>query len=124
MDRSTFESSDPILDEIASSLDGLLDSDDFSAVRIALARLSKALGHRYSVNSTVCVDVFDAQKPNALPLPTTGLSTSEGKPAYKTNGDSTPHKYVVDGEMQVVPHDRCPKCYGFWDFKLKNPSCS
>ena len=124
MDRSTFESADPILDEIAASLDGLLESEDFSAVRLALARLSETVGSRFSVNLTVCVDVFDAQKPHALPLLTTGLSTSQGDPPYKTYGDSTPQKYLADGEMQVIPHDRCPKCYGLWDFKLKHPSCS
>jgi hypothetical protein len=37
--------------------------------------------------------------------------------------DSTPQKYVVDGEMLIVPHDRCPRCYGIWDFKFKNRSC-
>jgi hypothetical protein len=30
---------------------------------------------------------------------------------------------VVEGDIEVVPHDRCPKCYGVWDFKLTNPSC-
>jgi hypothetical protein len=29
----------------------------------------------------------------------------------------------VRGEIQVVPHDRCPRCYGVWDFKFKNPAC-
>jgi hypothetical protein len=37
MDRSTFESADPILDEIATTIDEFLDSDQFSAVRNALA---------------------------------------------------------------------------------------
>src|SRR3954468_8985778 len=124
MDRSTFESADPILDEIAASIDRLLDSDHLSDVRLALARLSEIVGPRYSVNLTVGVDVFDVEKPHALPLLTTGLSSSEGKPPYKTYGDSTPHKYVVNGEMQAIPHDRCPKCYGLWDFKLTNPACS
>ncbi|MGO9465081.1 MAG: hypothetical protein ACLQIB_55050 [Isosphaeraceae bacterium] len=77
MDRSTFESADLIIDEIAPTLDELLDSDQFSAVRVALARLSETVGPRYSV-----------------------------------------------GDMHVVPHDRCPNCYGLRDFKLKNPSCS
>ena len=122
MDRSTFESANPFLDEIALTLDELLDSDHFSAVRLALARLSEAVGARYSVNLNVSVEVFDAERSHALPLLTTGLSTSEGKPPYKTYGDSTPQKYVVNGEIQVVPHDRCPKCYGLWDFKFKNPT--
>ena len=124
MDRSTFESADLIVDEIAAKLDDLLDADQFSQIRLALARLSKTVGSRYSVNLNVCVNVFDSERSNALPLFNVGLSVSEGEKPYKTYGDSTPQKYVVDGEIQVVPHDHCPKCYGLWDFKLKNPSCS
>jgi hypothetical protein len=124
MDRSTFETANPILDEIAEKLDELLDSDEFSAVRLALARLSETVGSRYSVNLNVCVDVFDVERSHALPLLNVGLSTSNGSTPYKTFGDSTAQKYVVDGEIQVVTHDRCPKCYGVWDFKLKHPSCS
>ena len=124
MDRSTFESADPILDEMGAMLDELLDSDRFSALRLALARLSEAVGPRYSVNLNVSVDVFDAERSNPLPLLTLGLSTSKGETPFKTYGDSTPQKYVVNGEIQVVPHDRCPHCYGVWDFKLNHPSCS
>jgi hypothetical protein len=124
MDRSTFESADPILDEIGAMLDELLDSDRFAAPRLALDRLSEDVGPRYSVNLKVSVDVFDADRSNALPLLTLGLSTSKGETPFKTHGDSTPQKYVVNGEIQVVPHDRCPHCYGVWDFKLNHPSCS
>ena len=124
MDRSTFESADPIIDEMGAMLNELLDSDRFSALRLALARLSEAVGPRYSVNLNVSVDIFDAERSNALPLLTLGLSTSKGESPYKTYGDSTPQKYVVNGEIQVVPHDRCPHCYGVWDFKLNHPSCS
>ncbi len=124
MDRSTYESADPIVDEIAVTVDELLDSDQFSAVRLALARLSEMVGARYSVNLNVCVDVFDAERSGALPLLNVGVSTTKGKPPYKTYGDSTPQKYVVSGEIQIVPHDRCPKCYGLWDFKFKHSTCS
>lgn len=124
MDRSTFESADLVLDEIADKLDELLDSDQLSAIRLLLARLSETVGPRYSVNLNVSVDVFDAERSNALPLLTHGLSTSKGETPYKTYGDSTPQKYVVNGEIQVVPHDRCPRCYGVWDFKLNHLSCS
>jgi hypothetical protein len=123
MDRSTFETTNPILDEIADKLDVLLDSDEFSAVRLALARLSEMVGSRYSVNLNVCVDVFDVERSHALPLLNAGLTTSKGQPPHKTYGDSTPQKYVVDGEIKVVPHDRRPKCYGVWDFKLQHTTC-
>ena len=83
MDRSTFESADPILDEMGAMLDELLDSDRFSALRLALARLSEAVGPRYSVNLNVSVDVFDAERSNALPLLTLGLSTSKGEDTFQ-----------------------------------------
>jgi hypothetical protein len=124
MDRSTFEAADLVVDEIADKLDELLGSDDFAAIRVLLARLSEKVGPRYSANLHVSVEVFDAERSNALPLLNLGLSASEGKSPYKTYGDPTPQKYVVDGEIQVVPHDRCPKCYGVWDFKLDHPSWS
>ena len=123
MDQSSFESADPILDDMSAKLVELLDSDQFSALRSALAVLSAEVGSRYSVNLNVEVEIFDQKRPHPLPLLTIGLSTSHGKSPYKTFGDSTPHKYVVDGDIQVVPHDHCPKCYGVWDFKLQDPTC-
>jgi hypothetical protein len=124
MDQSSFESAEPILDEMSAKIDELLDSDQFSALRLALTRLSEAVGSHHSVNLNVVVELFDEKRPHPLPLLTIGLSTSKGKPPYKTFGDSTPHKYVLNGDIQVVPHDRCPRCYGLWDFKLNHLSCS
>ena len=44
MDRSTLDSADPILDEMGAMLDELLDSDQFSAVRLLLAHLGETVG--------------------------------------------------------------------------------
>jgi hypothetical protein len=123
MDQASFDTAEPILDEIAGLVDWVLDSDQLAELRVALARLSEVVGPRYSVNLNVSVDIFDPRRSHDLPLLTTGLSTTEGKPPSKTYGDSTPQKYVVEGEIQVVPHDRCPSCYGSWDFKLTHPFC-
>jgi hypothetical protein len=124
MDRPTFESLEPVLDEMAELIERILDSEQSSALRDALTRLSEVVGPRRSVNLVLTVDVFDEERLQALPLLTTGLTSSEGRPPHRTWGDSTPQKYVVGGEIQVVPHDRCPRCYGEWDFKFKNRSCS
>jgi hypothetical protein len=101
----------------------LLDSDHLSSLRTALALLSGEVGSRYSVNLNVAVEIFDEKRPHPLPLLNIGLSTSGGKLPYKTFEDATRHKYVVDGDIQVVPHDHCPRCYGLWDYKLHTPSC-
>ncbi len=62
MDQSSFESADPILDEMSAKIVELLDSDHFSTLRLALARLSEAVGSRYSVNLNVGVEVFDQNR--------------------------------------------------------------
>src|ERR1043165_7754041 len=54
----------------------------------------------------------------------TGLSASPGHEPSRTWGDSTPQRYVVEGGIKVVPHDRCPRCWQVGDFKLQNPTCS
>jgi hypothetical protein len=123
MDQDTFQAANPILDEIAEIFDRLLESPDGSLLRDKLQELSEVVGGGYSVNLTCLVDVFDDKRETSLPLLTSGLSSSKGQQPYRTDGDSTPHRYIVDGEIQVVPHDRCPKCWNVWDFKLLNLRC-
>ena len=123
MDKSTFEVVDPLMDEIAESTDQVLDSPELAQFRTLLTELKKKLGDRYSVSLGVTVDVFDQEKERGLPLLQTGLSGLGDDEPYHAAGDSTPQKYVADGEMQVVPHDRCPRCWGVWDFKFDHRSC-
>ena len=123
MEQSTFETADPLVDEIAELVDQALISDGFADLRQSLAKLSKALGARYSVGITALLEVFDHQQERNLPLLNTGLSTTDGGEPFRTWGDSSPQRYIVDGQIQVVPHDRCPKCWNDWDFKTNNRSC-
>ena len=123
MNQDTFNSTEPILDEIAFLLDNLLDSEAFTAIRQKLAELGKVVGDNQSASLTFTVDVFDCEKNVALTLLSTGLSVSKGLEPFQTWGDSTPHRYVIDGQIQVVPHDHCPRCWGLWDFKFDNHSC-
>jgi hypothetical protein len=123
MDKSTFEIVDPLMDEIAESTEEVLDSPTLAQLSKLLVDLNTKIGSRYAVSLSVTVDVFDREKERCLPLLQTGLSGFDGDKPYHTTGDSTPQKYVADGEIQIVPHDRCPKCWGAWDFKFKNRSC-
>jgi Zn-finger nucleic acid-binding protein len=124
MDRSSFEAADPIVERMAEAIDHVLKSPQFEEIRQSLIELSETVGHRYSVNLNVSIDVFDPNRGHPLPILMTGLSTSTGEPPYRTWGDSSPQKYIVEGEMQVVPHDRCPRCHGIWDFKFEHHTCS
>jgi len=112
-----------LVDEISELVDQALISEQLATLRQSLAGLSKAVGGRYSIGLTVSLEVFDHQKERNLPLLNTGLSTTEGGEPFRTWGDSTPQRYIVDGQIQVVPHDRCPKCWDAWDFKINNRHC-
>jgi hypothetical protein len=123
MDPKLFSAADRYLDQLDEALDQALVSPELQQVREALAALGKRLGERYSVTLTCLVEVFDQQQGRTLPLLKTGLSTSNGAEPFPVSGDSTPHRYVVDGQIQVVPHDRCPKCWGAWDLKWQYRDC-
>ena len=123
MDASTFEIADKFTDDIAEAVDEFLGSPESEKLRNLLMQMGKALGNRYSVTFDFRVEVFDGEKERNLPLLSMGLSAMEGREPFSVTGDSSPHRYVVEGEIQVVPHDRCPKCWGEWDFKFKFPTC-
>lgn len=123
MDQESWQRSDESVDRLAEALDQLLDSPELSPIRGMLSDLSKSLGGRYGVNLNCVLDVFDRERQVAMPLVNTGLSTTEDGGVYRTWNDSSPQRYVVDGEIRVVPHDRCPKCWGEWDFKWEHRSC-
>ncbi len=92
-------------------------------LRSLLTKLNQTIGKRYAVSLVVNVEVFDQERKRCLPLLQTGFAGFDTDKPYQTWADSSPHRYVVDGEMQTVPHDRCPRCWEAWDFKFKHPSC-
>jgi ribosomal protein S27AE len=124
MDKKTFETIDPILDEIAEVANELLQSVGAEKLRSLLSKVNKTLGSRYLVDLHLNVTVLDTEKERCLPVLQSGLSGFDRDKPYLASGDSTPQRYIVDGEMVIVPHDRCPRCWEDWDFKFQNPSCS
>ena len=123
MDPKTFAAAEEKVDKIATLVDQKLESASFKDVRDALQRLGEALGPRYSAAMKVTVEVFDSEESRTMPLLTTGFSTSDAKPPYRIWEDSSPQRYLVNGEIQVVPNDRCPKCWESWMFKFEHRNC-
>lgn len=123
MKDSEFKSLDPLADALSEQCERWFASDDLAAVREALCKLSALLPPTYSLSVDVELRVFDPERKQSLSLLTMGLCTSGGKEPYCTTGDSTIHRYIVGGEICELPHDRCPHCWGNWDFKLQHPAC-
>jgi hypothetical protein len=100
----------------------LIDGETLSKLKRQLADSSHELGE-YSVTLEMNPQVFGSGREQSLPLLQTGLVSSDGTKPYQMWGDSTPQRNVVDGEMMVVPQDRCPQCWGSWDVKRRYMSC-
>jgi len=123
MDQNSFNNIDPLLDDIADLVNTLLDSNALIEIKQKLSELAAIVAPEQIIEFGVNLELFDPSRGSPLPLLSTGLSVPHGSSAFRTSGDSTPQRYVVDGEIQVVPHDRCPKCWGSWDFKFHTLSC-
>jgi hypothetical protein len=123
MDPVTFKRVDEAVDSLAEKLDKLLESAATVEVRNSLRQLGDAAGKAFSVSLECVVRVSDAEGERSLPVLTTGWSAFVNSEPYRTWGDSSPQRYVVDGDLRVVPHDRCPKCWELWDFKFEHRTC-
>jgi hypothetical protein len=124
MDKITFEAADPIIDEVADAASVLLQDDSLKEMCRLLNNLKAAVGSQYDISLSLNVDIFDEAKNRTMPLLQTGLSGFGGEKPFQTWGDSSPHRYIADGEILIVPHDRCPKCWEPWDFKFMHPVCA
>lgn len=121
MTPEEFQQTETKLDSIAEHFSDWLEADASQDLKQLLSELSKQLG--VSINLELNVTAFDETRKNQLPLIQTGLTTRDGADPYQFWSDSTPMRYVAQGEMTVVPHDRCPVCWSAWDFKNLHPTC-
>jgi len=118
MDKETFETIDPILGGVAEVANELLESAATEKLRSLLIELNNTLGSRYLVSLHLNVTVFDAEKERCLPVLQSGFTGFDRDKPYQAVSGSSPQRYIVDGEMLVVPHDRCPRC---WKVGLQAP---
>src|ERR1039458_877918 len=96
MDKKTFETIDPILDEIAEVANELLESSGAEKLRGLLSKVNKTLGSRYLVDLHLNVTVLDTEKERCLPVLQSGLAGFDRDKPYLASGDSTPQRYIVD----------------------------
>lgn len=122
MQKSKYDAIDSLLDEISELIGNWLESTEAEPLRDKLSQMADLLGEPYLVNLDVSVEVCDDEQERDLPLMMLGLSAAPNEDLELTSGDSSLQRYIVDGEMVVVPHDCCPRCWNEWDFKWLNPA--
>jgi hypothetical protein len=123
MNQTDWKNLEELVTLTDNEIETYLTSVSLEEVRKALQAASKTLPKGYSLNFKMELSVFDADREQELPLIQTGLCSDVGQEPYVYSADSTDHRYLVNGEIRVVPHDYCPHCWGIWDFKFKNEAC-
>lgn len=123
MKEAEFQLLDPLADDLDERCDQWFDSPPMVEFKEALRRASAALPSGYMLELAIELRVCDTSREGALRILTAGLGCQRGEPPFRTSGDSTSQRYIVDGELCELPHDYCPRCWGGWDFKLIHPQC-
>lgn len=114
---------DPVADLVNDTFEGLEKQGAFDEILRRLRTVISELPDGYSVSFDIQLNILDASRQQSLSLLTTGFNTLKGKEPYRHYGDTAPQKYLVDGEMCIVPDNFCPHCWGEWGFKFQNPVC-
>lgn len=122
MDKETYENVDPLVDDIAEQVSELIDGDQLTVIKAKLAEICDCLPQDFSVSLDLNLRITDPEG-LTLPLLQTGMTSFDGNEPSQGWGDSTPQRYVVFGDIVVVPHDHCPQCWAEWGFKERNPKC-
>lgn len=123
MKEKTVDLLDALADKIHEKFMDLYEKGEFASFSKALEEIAKDLDERYSLSFGVQLSIFDSEREESIKFLDTAVDCIGGEHPYIASGESTLHKYVVDGEIKKVPHDYCPNCWSEWDFKIDNPEC-
>ncbi|QDT45157.1 hypothetical protein Pan241w_52760 [Gimesia alba] len=123
MNPKSWQKSKEFINLISDNITVLMESSEFGVIQSQLMSLIQSLDKRYGVTINCVIDVIDWEKERILPLLNTGISTEESGDVFRTWNDALPQKYVVNGDIHVVPQDYCPNCWSDWGFKWKKRTC-
>ena len=123
MTESEFRTLDPLADAL----------DEACRPLVRIARTGRSQGRATEGGRIAPADVLRVDRRRTAGLrQRTGTSAQppHDRPQHRSRGGAVPdirglvvHRYVAGGEICEVPHDRCPQCWGSWDYKHERPSC-
>lgn len=124
MKNTEFKILDSLADAVNDKIDSLKKAGEFDELLKKLEETSGQLPEDFSVSFDIQLNVCDGNREKMVPILRTGFNTCQGQETYRHYGDTVQQKYLVDGEMCIIPDDYCPNCWGEWDFKFKHSTCS
>jgi hypothetical protein len=121
MDQPTSASVEYFKRQLDVAMEPIIEGPAIKKSCQLIEELSETLGCPYSISLNVTVEICDGDK--SLPILQTGLTSSHGRTAFRTRNDFSLRRYLVNGEIRVVPTGRCPGCWAIWDPKTKSHCC-
>ena len=123
MKDTEFDIIDPLLEVADDIFNEFLDSPGLDDLKRMMQKVAAELPDTMSINLNLNVEVFDRDREQSLNLLGTTLTTGGDAPPYRSTGDATVQRYLVEGEICQLPHDHCPVCWGGWAFKDRHRTC-
>ena len=123
MKQSEFAALGKLVDEADSKAEEWLQSESLSELRAALEKAIALLPDEYQVTLDVTLSIYDDKRERTIELVNHGWCFDNESPPYTASSASSPHQYLVDGEVRKLPHEYCPNCWAAWIFKFEQPIC-
>lgn len=122
MNPNTARNIDALADKAHDFFEKVKASDAFKALVTEMKDLGQDSNEFVSLGLEL--KLFNNDKEGLLEIYSSGMqSNGEGDPSPYQGGEAF-EKFLLHGDIQVVPNGKCPQCYQAWDFKSSSNSCS
>ena len=105
MQEKEFDKLDELAEIVNDKIHKLYEDGVFLEITNKIKEVSQTIGEDYSVTVDLQVNAFDSTKEKSLRALTIGISSSGNDAPYLAYGDSSPCRYLVDGDIKKVPHE-------------------
>ncbi len=101
----------------------LYEHGELLQVTKALNKISKGLPENLSLRLDFNVEVQDCARWHAIRFLHMGMTADSGRQPFIHTSSAKLSRYLVDGEVECVPHDCCPVCWSAWESKIRSREC-
>ena len=101
-----------------------LDSEKkFDKIQSLIEKACKNIPDSTGITLSFQLTLDKPEEDKHIPYYEMGITCVKNETPHFFEGTSSLATYVIENDVLRIPHDRCPKCWGIWDFKTLHPDC-
>ncbi len=112
MQEKEFDKLDELAEMVNEKIHKLYEDGEFLEITKKIKEVTQTIEKAYSITVDFQVNAFDSKKEKSIRALTIGISSAEDEDPFLAYGDSSPERYLVNGNIKKVPYDFCPDCWG------------